>query len=259
MKKYLFILPLVALALMCSCEKKAVVEETEELVWGTASVCLENPIAEGESRCYLIELKLDTLSGESELAKSVADMIRDSVMVTSSRPTIQATLAAFADSLDAEWKVELAERYEPEAEWKDIFQYYFSVEGKPVEESREGIMSYETKTTSFVGGAHGSYEVHYYNFEKESGKLLNVKDVIPAEKEADVLKEMEKQLCRDWEAWDLTELQETTGITMLGDVFLTNNFLLKGSDSIMFLFNQYEIAPYSAGLISVTIPLPKNP
>ena len=66
---------------------------------------------------------------------------------------------------------------------------------------------------------------------------------------------MEEQLCKDWEAKDLADLQEKTGITMLGDLYLTNNFLLKG-DSILFLFNQYEIAPYAAGLISVTLPRP---
>ena len=70
-----------------------------------------------------------------------------------------------------------------------------------------------------------------------------------------VLKAMEEKLCKDWEAKDLAELQEKTDITMLGDLYLTNNFLLKG-DSIEFLFNQYEIAPYSAGLIGVTVPRP---
>ena len=68
---------------------------------------------------------------------------------------------------------------------------------------------------------------------------------------------MAEQLCKDWEADDLEDLQEKTGITMLGDLYLTNNFLMKG-DSLEFLFNQYEIAPYSAGLIGITIPLPAN-
>ena len=66
---------------------------------------------------------------------------------------------------------------------------------------------------------------------------------------------MAEQLCEDWEAKDLADLQEKTGITMLGDLYLTDNFLFKG-DSILFLFNQYEIAPYAAGLISVTVEKP---
>ena len=66
---------------------------------------------------------------------------------------------------------------------------------------------------------------------------------------------MQDQLCKDYEVKDIAELQEQTGITMLGDLYLTNNFLLQG-DSILFLFNQYDIAPYAAGLISVTLPRP---
>ena len=83
----------------------------------------------------------------------------------------------------------------------------------------------------------------------------DIGDVVPADKEGLVLKQMEEQLCKDWKAKDLADLQEKTGITMLGDLYLTNNFLIKG-DSIIFLFNQYEIAPYAAGLISVTVPKP---
>ena len=97
--------------------------------------------------------------------------------------------------------------------------------------------------------------VNYYNFDVKSGKLLSIRDVIPEGKEQEVLKAMEEQLCKDWEAKDLADLQEKTGITMLGDLYLTNNFFVK-EDSILFLFNQYDIAPYAAGLIGVTLPRP---
>ena len=116
-------------------------------------------------------------------------------------------------------------------------------------------MSYEVLTTCYLGGAHGSHVVQYFNFERTSGKLLTIQDIVPAEKEMLVLMAMQDQLCKDYEVKDITELQEQTGITMLGDLYLTNNFLLKG-DSILFLFNQYDIAPYSAGLISITLARP---
>ena len=71
----------------------------------------------------------------------------------------------------------------------------------------------------------------------------------------DVIEAMKEQLCKDWDAKDWTDLQEETGIGALGELYLTNNFLLK-NDSIEFLFNQYEIAPYAAGLIGVTVKWP---
>ena len=256
MKKYLFILPLIAL--FCACEDwQNTGESLVETDWGKASLCIENPIAEGDSLCYHIEFNLDTLAGESELAKSLAQVLRDSVIYTSEYATIQAAMQAFVDSTESEWKQEIAERLADAPDYRDVLQYYYTVEGAPVENGNDSILSYQANTSCYLGGAHGSYVVFYYNFDKKTGKLLNISDFIPAEKEALALKAMEEQLCKDWEAKDLADLQEKTGITMLGDLYLTNNFLIK-NDSISFLFNQYEIAPYAAGLIGVTIPLAPN-
>ena len=257
MKKILIFLPLTIMVCACTDWKVGSGNEQMELSWGKASMCIENPIAPGEDLCYQIKFELDTLAGEDELAKQFAAVIRDSVLCTPGYATIQETMAAHADSIKTEWEAELAERYEFDSDWKETFQYYYTVNGYPLEESQEGILSYQTNTDCYLGGAHGSYVVNYYNFDKKSGNLLNIEDIIPAEKEKLVLKAMEEQLCDDWDAKDLAELQENTGITMLGDLYLTNNFLLK-NDSIEFLFNQYEIAPYAAGLISVTIPLPTS-
>ena len=227
--------------------------ELTGLSWGKDSLCIENPIAPGEDLYYQIKFGLDTLAGESDLANSLAAVLRDSVFFSPGYATIREAMAVRADSIRLEWEKELAESYEPESDWKETLQYYYTVDGYPLEESQEGILSYQTNTDCYLGGAHGSYVVHYYNFDKKSGKLLSISDIVPADKEQEVLKAMEKQLCDDWEADDMEDLREQTGITMLGDLYLTNNFLLK-NDSREFLFNQYEIAPYAAGLISVVVP-----
>ena len=256
MKKLL--VAFLATLLACACtDWQGTGTKPADLEWGTASLCRETPIAPGETLCYQISFKLDTLAGESELSSLLAAVIRDSVLCTPGRSTIGEAMADLADSIEAEWKTDLAERYEPESEYKDMYQYNYTLEGSRTEVSADSILSYRTILDCYLGGAHGSHVVQYYNFNVESGKLLNIGDVVPTEKTQEVLKAMEEQLCKDWEAQNLADLQEKTGITMLGDLYLTNNFLLTG-DSIMFLFNQYEIAPYAAGLISVTIPLPTN-
>lgn len=257
MKKYLLLLPFAAMIYACTDWKTTSGDEQAEPSWGTASLCIEEPIAPGENLCYQIKFDFDTLSGEGNLAESLATVLRDSVLCMQGYSTIEETMAALADSMQNEWKQEIAEMYEPESEYKETLQYYYTIEGKPVENKREDILSYQANTTCYLGGAHGSYVVQYFNFDKKSGKLLTIGDIVPSEKELPVLMAMEEQLCKDWEAKDLEELQEKTGITMLGDLYLTNNFLVDG-DSIIFLFNQYEIAPYAAGLISVTIPSPAN-
>ena len=251
--KKLFIASLALLACACT-EKKGDETPKADLSWGTAELCIENPVAPGEKECYQIKVKVDTLAGESELAMSLAAVIRDSILCTQ-ESTVQEMVKHLADSIEAEWKTELAERYEPDSEYKDMYQYYYSVEANQMENDRDDVLSYSEQTDTYLGGAHGSHYVRYYNFDLATGKLLNIQNIVPAEKEMLVLMAMQEKLCSDWEAKDLADLQEKTGITMLGDLYLTNNFLLQG-DSITFLFNQYEIAPYAAGLISITVPKP---
>ena len=254
MKKYLLLLSVAALVGACTDWKISYGEQAEP-DWGEASLCIENPIAEGETLCYHIEFNLDTLSGDGELAKNLAAVLRDSVLYTGEFATIEEAMVALADSMEREWKAEMAEMYDPESEYKETLQYYYTIEGSPIETDNDSILSYQTNIDCYLGGAHGSYVVWYYNFDKKTGKLLSISDVVPEDKEMLVLLEMEDQLCKDWEAKDLDELKEKTGITMLGDLYLTNNFLLK-KDSIAFLFNQYDIAPYAAGLIGVTVKRP---
>jgi len=253
--KHLYLLPLAALICACTGQGGSFGSGTETLDWDSTSLSIERPIAPDEDLCYQIKLRIDTLAGESELARQFASMLRDSVFCVRGPLSIQEAMTAYADSIEAAWKSDLAEYYEPESEYKDMYQYYYALDGSPVENDNDSVLSYQTTLDCYLGGAHGSYVVLYYNFDKASGKLLNVEDVVPAEKEMLVLMAMRDQLCEDYQAKDLAELQEKTGITMLGDLYLTNNFLLK-KDSIAFLFNQYEIAPYASGLIEVTIPRP---
>lgn len=233
-------------------------EQQAELPWDSVSLCIDGPIAPGEALCYHIEFKLDTLAGDSELARQLAAVLRDSVLRAPGTTSIQEAMTCCADSIEREWKKELSELYDPTSEFRETLQYNFVVEGYQAEKEQaeqDSILSYQTVLDCYLGGAHGSYDVHYYNFNRNTGKLLNISDIVPAEKEMLVLMAMGDQLCKDWDAKDLTELQEKTGITMLGDLYLTNNFLIDG-DSIEFFFNQYEIAPYAAGLISVKLKRP---
>lgn len=269
--KKLFIISMVLLSFSCM-DRKETISELVDLSWGSAHLCIEKPIAPGEGLCYQITFKLDTLAFGSELAKQLDAVLCDSVLCVSGYATVSEAMTAFADSMEREWKAELAEMYEPDSEFKETLQYYYAVEGKPLsdsvkaEESNQetstsrgglsgSVLSYQVTTDCYLGGAHGSYVVQYFNFDKTSGKLISIGDIVPAEKEKAVLMAMQDKLCEDWSARDLADLQEKTGITMLGDLYLTSNFLIEG-DSITFLFNQYEIAPYAAGLISVTVERP---
>ena len=258
--RHFLLLSLTTLLCACPCKKgnEDVVNEPPELLWETSVLSFVGQIAPDDSLCYQIELTLDTLAGDSLLARNLAAVLRDSVLQKPRCTTVEEAMKAFVDSTTADWKAEIAERYDPESDFNHMLQFSYSVEGFSLETNREDILSYQVTKDYYLGGPHGIYEIRYYNFDKKSGKLIDIRDIVPADKEKEVLKQMEEQLLKDWDVKDVAELREKTGILMLGDLYLTNNFLLK-KDSIEFLYNQYEIAPYSSGLISVTIPSPANP
>lgn len=254
MRKYLFILPLTLAFLACE-DWKTTGGQQAEPSWGKASLNIEKPIHEGDTLCYHMEFNIDTLAGDGPLAQSLRQVICDSVFWRQGLSTVQQTMTAYADSMETEWKASIDEMYDAMSEWKETLQYTYRLDGCAVENGVDSILSYQTTQECYLGGAHGSYVIIYYNLDRPTGRLLSIRDFVPADKEKQVLKAMEEQLCKDWEAKDMTELRERTGITMLGDLYLTNNFTLKG-DSICFLFNQYEIAPYAAGLIGINVKRP---
>jgi len=257
--RHFLLLSLTVVLCACPCKKgnEDVENEPAELLWETSALSIIEQIAPDDSLCYQIDLTLDTLAGDSLLARNLAAVLRDSVLLKPRCATVEEAMKAFADSTTADWKAEIAERYDPESDFNQMLQFSYAVEGFSLKTNRDDILSYQVTKDYYLGGPHGIYDIHYYNFDKKSGKLVNIRDIVPADKEKEVLKQMEAQLLEDWDAKDVAELQEKTGILMLNDLFLTNNFLLK-KDSIEFLFNQYEIAPYAAGLISVTIKTPSN-
>lgn len=67
-----------------------------------------------------------------------------------------------------------------------------------------------------------------------------------------LLIEANKRLSGSEQLQDIDDLHEV-GILLDGDLYVPDNFLL-ASDGITFLFNRYEIAPYSMGDFQLHIP-----
>ena len=89
------------------------------------------------------------------------------------------------------------------------------------------------------------------NMDSKSGKVLQVSDVFADE--ASVLRLMQGQLLVDNGCETVEQLREKTAILMLGDLYVSDNNFLLLDDGVLFTFNQYDIAPYSSGVISVKL------
>lgn len=120
-----------------------------------------------------------------------------------------------------------------------------------LDESFEQFVQVKRNSYMFTGGAHGNSYVSNNLFSKETGEQLNLKDFI-----SDVpklTKIAEKYFRQTVEIKATDDLEEagfwfTKGFELNGNFYFENN-------KMIFVYNQYEIGPYSMGIIFVEIPV----
>ncbi len=110
-----------------------------------------------------------------------------------------------------------------------------------------------------MGGAHPNQWSQWLNFDTNTGKLLTKEEVFKAEAVKDIeqmllgkLIAMQAELNPEEQVQTLEDLQRI-GFLQLTSIYIPENFLL-AKEKVMFLFNRYDIAPYSAGEIVLEVP-----
>ncbi len=107
------------------------------------------------------------------------------------------------------------------------------------------------KVNQYAGGAHGMYALAYTNYDVLTGRRLGLSEVF-----SDTLALAEKITARFIRERELdTEVPLSEQGYFIEDNLLplTDNFALH-PDGVIFYYNVYEIAPYSYGPSSVTVP-----
>ena len=113
--------------------------------------------------------------------------------------------------------------------------------------SDEKILSYTASRYTYSGGAHGMTAESAYNFDRTTGDPVSEEDFF----NDGYIGEMTGLLTAH-----LPEALETpadTSMLFLKTIEPNGNFSI-GSDGITYIYNQYEIAPYSMGIIRISIP-----
>ena len=128
-----------------------------------------------------------------------------------------------------------------------------------IEEGHGGIINVSANVFVDTGGAHPHQWSQWLNFDFESGKLLTKDDVFLASAKVDIermlldhLMLMQAEIYPDESLKTLEDLQQK-GFLQMTNMYIPDNFLLH-KEGVSFLFNRYDIAPYSAGEIVIEIP-----
>lgn len=126
-------------------------------------------------------------------------------------------------------------------------------------EGKEGILNFIAETFEYTGVAHPNSWNKWMNFEKNTGKLLALKDVFMAGSEKPMsdmlLEELITEMATRLEDSSITSLEglQNAGILNSTNMYVPDNFLLE-KEKVSFLYNKYDIAPYAVGVITLSLP-----
>jgi len=113
----------------------------------------------------------------------------------------------------------------------------------------ENYLCYQYNLHYYAGGTHPLEKIFYLVFDLKTGKKLTEEDIFTLDGKENF-----------WQI--ITEILSDTALYPENKTYKLDNVALNGNfsfeqDTLIYTFNQYEIAPYSSGKIDVKIPYQK--
>jgi len=127
------------------------------------------------------------------------------------------------------------------------YHYIINTETQP---GSKGTVVYLVTLDYYEGGAHGINQLLTMNFDTKTGKRLTLADIFVAGYEQPLTGKLLKALKEKVGVNSLSALKEK-GYLYSMEMFPSENFIL-GEETITFIYNPYEIAPYAQGTTELT-------
>lgn len=125
--------------------------------------------------------------------------------------------------------------------------------------NNDSIWNFSVSTFMDTGGAHPNTTIKWANLLAKSGKVLTKNVVFRKDKEKEIidliLKHLIDEVNQRLETDTITSLEglKQNGALLDVDLYIPENFLLL-EDRVSFLYNRYDIAPYSMGEFIIDVP-----
>lgn len=116
----------------------------------------------------------------------------------------------------------------------------------------KNILSYSVHHSDYTGGAHGSLNVLYYTVDLNELTTITEESIFAPNYYKLLTTKIVENLMKKFEV-DSPEELVNEGIFDVEQIAPNNNFWIN-NEGVHYIYNQYEIAPYSMGPIEVTIP-----
>lgn len=125
----------------------------------------------------------------------------------------------------------------------DFEQTWESTSDMNIQSNKNQLLTVTYEVSGYSGGAHGYYNIMFKNFDLKQNKTLELKDIFQDPKKINWNKLLSSHFDND----DQKEM-------LLVDKIPVNNNFYFDQDGITFVYNQYEITAYAAGVVEINIP-----
>ena len=160
---------------------------------------------------------------------------------------------AFAESYTDSYKKTMLPLYNQDradTTKRSWYQYHYIINCS-TQKGSKGTVAYLATIDYYEGGAHGINQLITLNFEAKTGRQLTLTDIFAPGYEQPLKNVLLKALKAKTGCSTLAALHEK-GYLYSMDIFPSENFIL-GDETITFVYNPYEIAPYAVGSTELVI------
>ena len=133
---------------------------------------------------------------------------------------------------------------------KAWYEYHYIIEAT-TQPGTANTLTYLATIDYYEGGAHGINQLITFNFDIATGKQITLADLFAPGYETELKNTLLKALKSKTGLNSMNELKEA-GYLYSMDIFPSENFILN-DETITFVYNPYEIAPYAVGSIELII------
>jgi len=188
--------------------------------------------------CTRVTVVHPIFSGTS-LSEKLNQGVKAQILEKYLKDSASSTLEAYADQFIEDYKT-------IKSKFDKAFGWYTDVNSRVVRQD-SNLVVIESAVSIYTGGAHGTDELYYLNFDAESGKILSLEDIL----EPGFEESLNKLAQSRFEA-KLSRESEFEAFKFENERFYNDNFGLL-SNGLKFYYNAYEIAPYSSGATDIVI------
>ena len=247
MKKNFILTALLFILIGCSSTHESIIFEV-----ATADKTVHMTSNENSPTCS-VHLELSYASESNGHKAEIINNIIEKRLLNLQDMSMQQAADSFATVYTANYQNNLLPLYNQDLanESKMAWYNYHYIIKTSTEQGYKNATVYHIYLDYYEGGAHGINQHLSMNFEQSTGRQLMLADVFAPGYERKLSSILQKALCEYVGVGNIKELKNQ-GYLYSMDMFPSENFIL-GEETITFIYNPYEIAPYEKGSIELTI------